>query len=302
MVHQPIQLSDEQVHQFREQGFLILEQFLDLELVHEIIARLDLIFGGQYETGVFPDELHGRTGSNQPNAVQQITNVWRCDRTIASFSLSAEIARLNATLGGWAGARFALDSSWVKPPGSAEVPFHRNRAYVSCIDPYSVITCWISLTDLVPEASTLELVSQSHRWVCSDQVRFLHAPVEDYRQPLLTAAIEAGVKHPEIISLTIPPGGCVFLDGDLWHTLGKNTTQQHTSRSFAVSSFPVYAQFQPPGVGYGYIFDRYRIIGSLELDESFFPILWTPNGYRTPMVQAYCQDALVSSVALTSAV
>jgi len=78
MVHQPVQLSDEQVHQFREQGFLILEKFLDLELVDQINTRLDLIVGGQYETGVFPDESHGRTGTSQPNAVQQITNVWRC--------------------------------------------------------------------------------------------------------------------------------------------------------------------------------------------------------------------------------
>ncbi|MUG91829.1 phytanoyl-CoA dioxygenase family protein [Scytonema sp. UIC 10036] len=302
MVHQPVQLSDELVHQFREQGFLILDKFLDLELVDQINTRLDLISGSQYETGTCPDEFHGRTGSSQPNAVQQITNVWRCDRTIASFSFSAEIARLNATLGGWVGARFALDNCWVKPPGSSEVAFHRNRAYVSCIDPSSVITCWIALTDLIPEAGTLEVASQSHQWVCSDQVRFLHAPVEDYRQPLRTAAFQAGVKHPEIIQLTIPRGGCVFIHGDLWRGLGKNTTQEQKSRSFAVSSFPMHAQFQPPGVGYGYIFERYRMIGSLEMDESFFPILWTPNGYRTPMVEVYCQDALVPSVAFTSSI
>lgn len=300
MVYQPVQFSDEQVHRFREQGFLVLDKFLDLELVDQINTRLDLVLGIQYETGICPDEFHGRIGTSQPNAVQQITNVWRCDRTIASFSLSAEIARLNATLGSWTGARLALDHCWVKPPSSSAIPFHRHRDYVSCIDPSSMITCWIALTELIPEVGALELVSQSHQWVCPNQAKFLHAPLEDYRQPLQTAADQAGVKHPEIIQLTIPKGGCVFLHGDLWRSLPKNTNQEQTIRSFAVSSFPLNAQFQPPGTGYGYIFERYRMMNSLEMDESFFPILWTPDGYRTPMVEVYCQDALGASPSLIS--
>lgn len=296
MVHQPVQFSDEQVQQFRKQGFLILETFLDSELVDQINTRLELTAKVQYETGICPDEFHGRPETSQPNAVQQITNAWRCDRTIASVALSAEIARLNATLGGWVSARFAIDHCWVKPPGSSEIAFHRHRDYVSCIDPSSVITCWIALTDLSPEAGTLELAPQSHQWVCSDQARFLHAPIEDYRQPLRDAASQAGVKQPDVLPLTLPKGGCVFLHGDLWRGLAKNTTQDQKSCSLAVSSFPMHAQFQPPGIGYGYIFERYRLMDSLEMDESFFPILWTPNGYRTPMVEGYCQDALVSSV------
>ena len=296
MLDKSVHLVDEQIQQFRAQGFLILEEFLKPELVNRIIDRLNSIFAGQFETGVFSDELHGRPGTSQPNAIRQMTNLWRCDRTIASFSFSAEIARLNATLADWEGSRFATDSCWVRPSGAPETAFHRKNTYVSSINPSSVVTCWIALSDANPEASTLELVPGSHQWICSDKFRFLHEPLKDYRQPLWTAAAEMGIKRPDIVKPTIPPGGCIFVHGNLWHGSGSNTTTDQTHRSFAISTFPMYAQFQPPGVGDGYVFERYRMINKLDMDESFFPILWTHKGYRSPMVGAYCEDALVPSV------
>ena len=103
MVHQPIYLSDAQIAQFQTQGFLVLEKFLDLEIVDRIDARLEPLFATQLETGNYPDEWHGRPSLSQPNATRQMSGLWRCDRTVASLSLSAEIARLNAALGGWTG-------------------------------------------------------------------------------------------------------------------------------------------------------------------------------------------------------
>jgi phytanoyl-CoA hydroxylase len=296
MAYQPIQFSEAQIGQFQAEGFLMLEKFLDLELVDRIIERFDPLFATRFETGVYPDEWYGRPSLSQPNATRQMGGMWRCDRTIASFSLSAEIARLNATLAGWTGGRLATDSCWIKPPDAPEVSFHRNNTYMSCIDPASVVTCWIALSDATAAAGTLEIVPASHRWRCTDQPRFLHAPKEDYRKPLWQAAIEAGIESPQILPIELPPGGCIFLHGDLWHGSGRNTTADQTRRSFAVSTFPADARFQPLGVGYGYIFSRYQRIGDQQMDESYFPILWTPDGYRSPMATAYCEDALASGV------
>lgn len=292
MTYQSVQLSTEQIDQFREQGFLMLEKFLDLDLVDRIDDRLDPLFATRLETGVYPDEWHGRPGLSQPNATRQMSGLWRCDRTVASLSLSAEIARLNATFAGWTGGRLAMDSCWIKPPGAPEVSFHRNNTAVGCIDPASVVTCWIALRAATAAAGTLEIVPGSHTWQCSDRFRFLHAPKEDYRQPLWDAAAEAGVDRPTIVAAEIPAGGCIFLHGDLWHGSGRNTTADLTRRSFAVSTLSAEAQFQPPGVGPGYIFSRYRRTGDSQMDESFFPVLWTQDGYRTPMAIEYCEDAL----------
>jgi hypothetical protein len=298
MTYEPVQLSASQIDQFQEQGFLILEKFLPVDLVECITERLDPLFATRFETGIYPDEWHGRPSLSLPNATRQMCGMWRCDRTVAGLSLSAEVARLNATVMGWSGGRIATDSCWIKPPDAPEVAFHRNNTYVSSIAPPSTVTCWIALSDAVAEAGTLEYVPGSHRWACSDAVRFLHAPQDDYRQPLWQAAAEAGVEMPQIVSAEIPPGGCIILHGNLWHGSGRNRTTDKTRRSIAISTFQADTQFQPPGVGYGYIFSRYRRIGSTEMDESFFPILWSQEGYRTPFLAEYCEDALSPSASL----
>jgi phytanoyl-CoA hydroxylase len=295
VTYSPIELTNEQIQQFQEQGFLILEKLLDLEQVDRLVERFDPLFATRFETGIYPDEWHGRPSLSQPTATRQMAGMWRCDRTVASFTLSTEIARLNATLGGWSGGRLATDSCWIKPPGAPAVYFHRNNTQVTSINPSTVITCWIALSDTVAEAGTLELVPGSHHWKSADQFRFLHAPKEDYRQPLWEAASEAGVATPDIITAEIPPGGCIFLHGDLWHGSGPNITSDKTRRSFAISTLPANATFQPQRTGYGYIFSRYRRMGDDAIDESYFPILWTSDGYRSPMVLEYCEDALASS-------
>ncbi|ARV63208.1 phytanoyl-CoA dioxygenase family protein [Nostocales cyanobacterium HT-58-2] len=293
MLDKSIHLSGEQIAQFQADGYLILEKFLNLELVDLIISKLDPLFATRFETGIYPDEWHGRPGLSVPNATRQMCGMWKCDRAIASLSLSSEIARLNATLAGWSGGRIATDSCWIKPPGAPEVAFHRNSSYATCIDPAEVMTCWIALSDTQKSVGTLELVPGSHRWNCTDKAKQLHAPKEDYCQPLLQVAARMNnLDNYKIVTVEIPPGGCVFLHWNIWHGSGRNTTLDKTRRSFGVSTFRSDARFQPFGIGYGYIFGRYRRIDSTEMDETFFPILWTKDGYRTPFLSEYCEDAL----------
>ncbi|WP_121971073.1 phytanoyl-CoA dioxygenase family protein [Leptolyngbya sp. BC1307] len=270
---------------FQQQGYCVVDHLLNAEQIAEIIERCDRLFNTQFETGIYPDEWYGRPGLSQPNATRQMTGLWRCDRTLASFSLSAKIAHLNASIMGWDSARYGLDTFWGKPPDAPEVSFHRQNTYVSAIDPPTTVTCWIALSG----TGSLEIVPGSHRWQCHDQVRFLHAPKADYRLPLQQAADEAGVTDPEILTLNLSPGSAVLLHGDLWRGSGRNLTDQ-SDQAIAISTLPGEAQFQPPGTGTGYTFDRYRRVKSLELHESFYPVLWRTDGYRTPFLADYCQD------------
>ncbi|MEL7313883.1 MAG: phytanoyl-CoA dioxygenase family protein [Cyanobacteria bacterium J06559_3] len=279
-----------QMAEFQAQGYLMLKNALTQEQVDEIVERLDPLFNTQFETGIYPDEWSGRPGLSQPNATRQMTGMWRCDRTVAKYSLSGEIARLNAELMGWDGGRYGLDVCWIKPPNAPEVAFHRNNTYVEAINPSSIITCWIALSDCTAEAGTLEVVPASHHWNCTDTVRFLHAPRDDYRAPLVQAAEEAGVDSFEAIPIEMAPGSAVFLHGNLWHGSGRNRTENQTRRSFAVSTLPMQAEFRPPGMGKGYIFDRYRRMGRLDVDESYYPMLWRSDGYRTPFLADYCGE------------
>ncbi len=49
--------------------------------------------------------------------------------------------------------------------------------------------------------------------------------------------------------------------------------------------------------GGGYIFGRYQRIGSTELDDSFFPILWRQGGAHTAFIDDYCAGRPVRATA-----
>jgi len=45
------------------------------------------------------------------------------------------------------------------------------------------------------------------------------------------------------------------------------------------------ARFHPSDISY--IYSRYKKAGSVEMDESYFPVLWRDDGYRTAWLDDY---------------
>lgn len=39
----------------------------------------------------------------------------------------------------------------------------------------------------------------------------------------------------------------------------------------------------------GAIYSRYKRVGDTAMDETFFPILWTAEGHRSPFIRAYLE-------------
>ncbi|MGF1480132.1 MAG: phytanoyl-CoA dioxygenase family protein [Cyanophyceae cyanobacterium] len=290
MEHTSIQLTEQQISQFRHDGFLILENLIPQELVTRLVERIEPLFSGDFETGIYPDEWHWRPGLSLPDATRQMCNVWKCDLTVASVVLSAEIGRLVATLSGWQGARIGQDCLWMKTLGSKEVALHQDATYISYLTPPEMTTCWIPLDDTIAGAGTLEYAKGSHRWPLQKEAGEFHAPASSYRLSMERAAAQAGVDWPEIVYVEIPAGGCVIHHGNVWHGSGKNTHPEKVRRSLSIHLLSSETQFASTGVGY--IYGRYKRVGDTTMDESFFPILWTQDGCRTQFLENYCQDAL----------
>ncbi len=77
--------------------------------------------------------------------------------------------------------------------------------------------------------------------------------------------------------------------GRTWHGSDRNRSADRVRRSIGVHLLRHDVRFAEEGVGY--IYGRYKREGDTELDESFFPILWTASGYRTPFVDRRYTDA-----------
>jgi phytanoyl-CoA hydroxylase len=289
-----IKLTTKEIDKFNHDGFLVIPRLINADLVGRLIERIEPLFSGEFETGIYPDEWYWRPGLSLPDVTREMCNVWKSDLTIASVVLSAEIGRLSATLAGWTGARIGQDSLWWKPSGGKEVALHQDATYIKYIDPPEIITCWIALDDTSADAGTIEYVRGSHKWRLLDSVAEFHAPTQGYRAQMLQAAAEMNISNPEIVQVEIPAGGCVFHHGNVWHGSGKNTRIDKVRRSLGVHTLSSEAKFRPTGAGY--IYGRYQRVDETTMDESFFPILWTKNGDRTPFLANYCKDALATPV------
>ncbi|MDJ0690770.1 MAG: phytanoyl-CoA dioxygenase family protein [Xenococcaceae cyanobacterium MO_188.B32] len=303
MVYSPVYFSEEQIYRFKKNGFLVVENFIDSELAAVLRDRVEPLFHGNFETGIIPDEWQWRPGLSRSNASRIIVNAWKSDLTIASVALSAEIGRLCATLAGWQGARIGHDSVWMKVPGSGKIALHQDARYLDYINPRQMITCWIALDDTRVENGTIEYVLGSHRWPLAklEPTEDYHwssrwsdnadAPViQDYHYEMKRVATVIGVAQPEIVKIEIPAGSCIFHHGDIWHGSGENITPNEIRRALTIFTLSSDACFHEKGGRQ--LMGRYKRFGDKSMDESFFPILWTENNYRSSFLVDYCQDAL----------
>lgn len=276
-------LTEDQVARFRADGFLIVDRLIAPDAIDGLRARFEPLFRGSFETGLYPDEWNWREGRDSPDLTRQICNGWKSDRTVAAVLLSETVGRLCATLGGWAGARLVQDNVLWKPPGARALGFHQDDSYVQWVDPPDYVTCWMALDDTSAAGGTVEYVRGSHRWPLSEaQPEYFHAP-DDYRAPMRAAAAEAGIE-PEIVPVEVPAGGCAFHAGGTWHGSGPNRADV-PRRALVAHCVPSDARFHPTNVSY--IYSRYKRAGSLDMDETFFPVLWSRGGHRSAFIDGY---------------
>jgi hypothetical protein len=276
-------LSAEDIARFSADGFLIKQRFVELDVVQTLRARFEPMFRGEFETGLYPDEWNWVEGRDAADRTRQICNGWKSDRAIAAHVLNADIGRVCAQLAGWPGARIAQDNVLWKPPGAKSLGFHQDDAYGQWMVPSGYITVWVALDDTTAEGGTLEYARGSHQWGVRPPRHGFHAP-DDYRAAVHEAAAAAGAGTAEIVAVEVPAGGCAIHHGATWHGSGPNRGDV-PRRSVVAHCISSEARFHPTEISY--IYNRYKRAGDDAMDESFFPILWREDGYRTPFLDAY---------------
>ena len=274
-------LTQAQVRRYDDDGFLVLDRFLDMETVERLRDRFDPLFRGEFETGLQPDEWNWREGRDPADRTRQICNGWKSDRVVAATVLGETVGRLCAKLARWPGTRISQDNVIWKPAGAKALGFHQDDSYTGWINPPHYVTCWIALDDTSAAGGTIEYARGSQKWNVSPPIAEFHAPA-NYRRELETAALAAGVP-PDIVPIEVTAGGCVFHSGRTWHGSGANNGQV-PRRSVVAHCMSSAAIFHPTNVSY--IYSRYRRHQDLSMDESFFPIIWREDGYRSPIASS----------------
>ena len=243
---------------FNSDGFLIVDNLIDLETIPTLHQAFSDLFCGNFETGVRPDEVNWQEADSDPDRARQICNGWKANRDIARVVLDESLGKAIANLAGWSGVRIMQDNVVWKPPATTAFGFHQDNAFLDWFTPGELFTCWIALDDTTAEGGTIEFVRGSHKWQLGQPEGDFHAP-KDYRKPMQAAAKREDVE-PEIAYVEVPAGGGSFHHGGTWHGSGANSSP-NPRRSLVLHAMQSEVEYVPQAFdqGIGPIYSRYNL-------------------------------------------
>ncbi|KYQ92664.1 hypothetical protein DLAC_06658 [Tieghemostelium lacteum] len=278
------QVSDKEIEKFKNDGFLIIDNIISKENADRLRSRIEPLFNGEFETKVYPDEWYYRKGLSREDITREMVNSYKCDRSIAQLVLSEKMGKLVCDLMGWQGCRVSQDDIFWKPVSGKPIGFHQDEPYMRFFTTSEVCTVWVALTDVSLENGTLEYAKSSHLWdkANSEMTNQFHAP-EHYKLNLEEASRIQGVDKVDIVPVQVEKGGCSIHHGLTYHGSATNPSQSKERVSIAIHYIPSESEFKE-NCEIGYIYGRYKIFNSLKLEESFFPITYSRNGYKSPCI------------------
>ena len=72
-------LNNNLIDDFNNNGFLIIDKFIDLKYLDILRDRFEPLFRGEFETGIEPDEWNWKFDKSKSDVTRQICNAWKSD-------------------------------------------------------------------------------------------------------------------------------------------------------------------------------------------------------------------------------
>lgn len=163
------ELSEDQIASYRQNGFLVVEGFLDEQELKTWRRVTDEAVANRLETSV--DYL---TNQNKPNefyskVFTQCVRLADTDAPMRDLIYDERIARMGARLAGVDGIRVWHDQALYKPPFGNPTAWHLDNPYWS-FHSRDAISVWIALDDATLANGCLFYIPGSHKTATFDNV------------------------------------------------------------------------------------------------------------------------------------
>ena len=276
--------SSEQLEAFERDGFVVVpEGFIDDETVAELRERFEPLFAGRYDTGIRPDEVNWVPGRDPEDRTRQICNGWKAD----TRDRRADVVRADRS------SCRAVDGLGRGTPPSGQRDLEAARDEVARDAPGRELP---RLPRSGGDDHVLDRARRHERRVrhrsptpparTAGRARRRTAASSTPRPTGSRRSSGRGRRHEEqrLVPVVVRAGGAAFHHFNTFHGSGPNTASVRPAcRDLTPRAGPS-ARFHPEHTDP--VYSRYRRVGDLSLDESFFPIVWTRDGYRTPWLDA----------------
>ncbi len=161
------EIAKEQIDFYRENGFVIIENFLnadELALWHEAVDEAVQKRNGNK----LPDraKVYGegddKDADYYDNVFDQLLNLWMDNEKMRKIMLDERLGQMAATLAGVDGIRIWHDQALIKRPWANPTSFHLDTPYWSFSD-RRALSIWVALDDATLENGCLFFIPGSHK-------------------------------------------------------------------------------------------------------------------------------------------
>lgn len=262
-------ISSEQIEQYRRDGFLVIEGFLDaqeLEQWRKVTA--DAVQQRLAEKGALTNQGED---NYYANVFIQCVRLADTHAGMAELMLDPHLGQTAATLAGVDGIRIWHDQALIKPPYGNPTSWHLDNPYWSFHSP-DALSIWVALDDATYANGCMWYIPGSHQ-----TARYENTPIGTNMGDLFAHYPEW--KERDAVPCPCPAGSAVFHNGLTAHAAGPNMTSR-PRRAMTCAYMPDGARFN----GQKNILpdDYFRSLreGDLLNDETQNPLIWSSASER----------------------
>lgn len=161
-------LSQNQVDQFQEEGFLLIENFLDPDELDEWRSAVDEAVKERNGLKIPGKEIRmeDEDGSNKEmdyyaNVFDQLLNLWQTNARVKKMMIDERLGEMAARLAGVEGIRIWHDQALIKRPWANPTSWHLDTPFWSFSDKRA-LSIWVALDDATRDNGCLYFIPKSH--------------------------------------------------------------------------------------------------------------------------------------------
>ena len=228
-------LTAEQIAQYDEVGYIVLDEFLDdcdmAAVRASMSAKVDEIANNLCENGLITDRLEGSPFETRlaelfdglpQEEFLKFGRGWR-DRLPGYFDIMSNPKILDA-IESLIGPEIYANPVYNTRPkvpkvAAGAVPWHQDKSYWLDADAIPVLTCWIALVDATPENGCL------HIWPGTHRMKVLSYHHETRTGTGYTETDEKHMVDVEIVPLPVRKGTAIIFNDRILHMSTPNTSR-----------------------------------------------------------------------------